>query len=78
MRHVGIRPKYKTYRYTRKLQARNGQSYELLPEGGYRLWTDRMLNSGCNQVLVNVKRYRGLIYCPHCEEWFSEEQFVDE
>jgi hypothetical protein len=48
---------------------------ERLPDGGYKLWNKRLLNSGCNKIVYEDEHDGELIYCPWCEAWFSRNQF---
>lgn len=51
--------------------------FESYPEGGGKFWDDKLLNSGCNNVINEVIESNGLIFCPYCSEWCSESQFED-
>lgn len=43
----------------------------------YRIWNLRMLNSGCGKILQGDELVlSGCIYCPTCDEYFNEEQWV--
>lgn len=76
--HVGIRPKYKLVYQPDKAGKRYRKTYhETLPNGGYKIWTARMLKSGCGHVIDDIIRLEGLIYCPKCDEYFSESQFKE-
>lgn len=73
MKHVGSRPKYPLVvddRYKRIIWR------EYLPEGGYRIWNSKTLNSGCGSQLTDVKREGNLIFCEKCGEWVNENQFI--
>ena len=78
--HVGVRPKYKLTLENCKDEVKRrykGCYYEHLPDGGFKVWTSRMLASGCNKVLDDIVRKYKLIYCPHCDEFFSKDQFKE-
>lgn len=82
MIHEGIKPKNKLlkgeeiddlpFRYKT-----NDHWVEPLDDGGYKIWSKRELLSGCKQEITNVRKRDGLIYCPICDEWFAEKQFVE-
>lgn len=77
--HVGIRPKGELTYYSDKSKKKFRKTYhEALPKGGYKVWTSRMLNSGCNKKTGDIIKLGELIYCPHCKEYFSEDQFKKE
>lgn len=40
-----------------------------------RVWTERMLRSGCESVTTQIQEMRECIYCPWCDEWFNKEQW---
>lgn len=42
---------------------------------GYKVWSTRRLTSGCGGHTDGDKILDGLIYCPHCEEYFREEEY---
>lgn len=76
--HRGIRPTgklitegdpYKGYGKHKSL------TYELLPNGTKRYWNQKTLKSGCSQIFDDIVKLDGLIYCPTCKEYFSENQF---
>jgi hypothetical protein len=75
--HKGIRPiaDIEVLDFKRKLYI------EELPDGTYRVWTKKQLNSGCNLVTRSLA-YRdelmGCFYCKHCNEWFSKDQWEKE
>lgn len=75
LRHVGIRPKYKLIKFNSKLKPIEGFKYEIRPDGSYRLWSGRMLKSGCNKLVDGEKTLKGLVYCKYCNEFFSKDQF---
>jgi len=77
VRHIGIRPKYKLISFNNELKAIEGFKYERFPGGGYRLWSDRMLKSGCGHVIAVDKKIGELIYCKFCAEYFSTNQFEE-
>lgn len=81
MRHIGIRPKAPLKLIDDgKLRV---TYHEYLPEGGYRIWNNKLLKSGCGNVIIDhpgysqVQENDSLLYCPFCEEWASKEQFID-
>lgn len=55
-----------------------GCMFEEMEDGGYRVWTKKMLSSGCNKAVETIKEIDGLTYCPHCGEFFSDEEFCYE
>lgn len=77
IQHVGIRPEYPLIKFTEGRKALGGYKYEIFPDGGHKLWSHRMLTSGCDEVIERWQVYRGLIYCPTCDEWFSVNQFKE-
>ena len=71
--HKGIRPLF-------PIQIINWKKSIYLEEfpddTGYRIWNLRMLNSGCGKSLTGDEIIlSGCIYCPHCDEYFNEEQW---
>lgn len=74
--HVGIRPKNKVVRFNQNHREVLGYKYELFPDGSYKLWSNRQLESGCNNVVDENVRMNDLIYCPYCDEYFSRDQFI--
>lgn len=84
-RHVGVRPLGKL---TRDEEIRRNTYYEET-ESGYRIWNDKLLNSGCGKTVDIPERYReategmlqvsediSLLWCPHCREWANQNQFI--
>ena len=76
--HVGIRPTHPLKRQNAAMMLRKEDAKEMLPGGGYRIWTERMLQSGCNQEVTEIKRLDDLLYCETCGEFFSQNQFKGE
>lgn len=88
MRHVGVRPLGKL---VREDDAKRRQTYyETLDDGGYRIWNDKLLNSGCGKSVDIPEQYReategmlevsdnlSLLWCPHCREWAHSNQFIE-
>lgn len=75
LRHVGIRPKYSLTLIDFKKKIWE----EEYPSGKVRLWNLRQLNSGCGQVFEGYQlEIYDCIYCPHCDEYFSKEQWYDD
>lgn len=80
LKHVGIRPVYELT----LLNWKRCLYVEELPNGKDRIWTKRMLRSGCNEVTndplvltVDVTNEE-LLYCPYCDEYFAKEQWREE
>lgn len=74
LKHVGIRPLYSLS----LLDFKKKLYYE---EETEKVWTLRMLKSGCNRTVPDgyVRRdLKDCIYCPWCDEWFSENQWREE
>lgn len=71
LRHKGIRPKYEVQvlDFKRKLYI------EELPDGSYKVWTKKQLNSGCDYIAKYANELMGCQYCPWCNEWFSMDQW---
>lgn len=72
--HVGIRP---TYELVIQPSDAPFEFYEKHPDGKIRFWNKRMLLSGCNQKIEEIKIRDELIYCECCDEWFAPEQFAE-
>jgi hypothetical protein len=73
MRHIGIKPDGPLERVE---DGRNRRTYiETLPDGGYRIWNDKLLKRGCNKVVYEDERDGVLVYCPWCDEWFSRRHY---
>jgi len=76
--HTGIRPAAPIKELKRMFRAKNVNTYlETLHGGGTRIWTERELQSGCGVKIDVIKKINGVIYCPHCDEYFSEQQFAE-
>ena len=75
IKHVGIRPKNDLL--SLNVNDRKYLRYELHPGGGHTIWTMRMLKSGCNNIITEIKLLKGCVYCPHCREYFSMNQFEE-
>lgn len=75
--HVGIRPVHPLVKFTEGRKAIGGFRYEIFPDGGHKLWSERMLFSGCGGGIEWWTTFRGLIYCPYCKEYFSTNQFEE-
>ncbi len=80
LNHVGIRPEHKVVisNDRKGLKDIRGLSYEILPDDSYRVWTDRMLTSGCNKEVSGDETLGDLIFCPKCDEFFSRDQFKED
>lgn len=77
-KHVGVRPLGELTRDdSNSHKRRNIVYYEDLPDGGYRIWSEKTLKSGCGRTVTEVMRDGELIYCPYCKEWASEIQFKE-
>lgn len=74
MIHVGVRPVGETT----IMEGKRWELSEKLPLGNVRYWDKRQLNSGCGNNVEGETNNRGLIYCPHCEEWFNKREFKNE
>lgn len=76
LRHVGLHPTHpiELLDFKRKLYI------EDFPDGTYKIWNKRQLNSGCGKTvpLTYMREMRGCIYCPWCDEWFSKKQWLEE
>jgi len=73
--HVGIRPTHRLEYYEGR--KRQETYHEIFPNGSYRIWTKKMLKSGCGKKIKTIKQLLGLIYCPYCDEYFSRDQFKE-
>ena len=77
VRHVGQKPKHKLIEIKEESKKRKFKYYEKYPddhklEGRY--WTKRQLLGGCDgESKRKVKN--GMIYCDHCNEWFTVKDF---
>lgn len=73
MIHCGVRPKSVIIKQE---DGRLRKTYhELLNGGGYKIWNEKLLNSGCGKEIDDVERDGELIYCPWCDEWFNKNQW---
>jgi hypothetical protein len=71
-KHKGIRPSFEIA----LINWKKSIYIEEYPNGNYRIWNLRMLNSGCGKILEDDEiLLSGCIYCPHCDEYFNEEQW---
>lgn len=79
LRHKGIRPKHTLITVYENSPYRKNFVKEKLPNGCYRLWSDKTLTSGCGSVFEEETSLGldGLIYCPYCDEYFSTDQFEE-
>ena len=77
LKHVGVRPSGRMIGFSKDLKEIPNNKYELLPLGGYRMWSSRMLRSGCNKVVSGKEMMEGLIYCKYCDEFFNANQFKE-
>lgn len=83
--HVGIRPEFKIMALTREFKSVKDHYCEMLSDGSYKIWTTRMLESGCNKrmsmddgiIQSGDNTINNLIYCKHCDEFFSRNQFKE-
>ena len=78
MRHVGARPARLPLVVDERCKRKRKTYFEVLDDGSYRLWNNRLLNSGCGRVVTEIVEDGNLIYCPTCRAWFNNEQFVIE
>ena len=71
--HVGIRPKFPT----KEVKVDEITYYFEKQTGKY--WTKREMGSGCMGVTEKKTYgiYLDLLYCNHCDEWFSDKQFEE-
>ena len=78
--HEGIRPVNPLLRDFDSVpyKALPGFWVEPLDDGRFRYWSDRELRSGCGGLLVDAKERDGLTYCPYCDEWFTNKQFIED
>lgn len=77
LKHVGIRPIHPLIFFNRRLRIVHRYKYEVFPDGSYKLWSKKMLNSGCNHLVNGDIRVGDLIYCDYCDELFSSNQFEE-
>lgn len=75
MRHKGVRPVGQLTTLESDIKRGHKMYHEALPDGGYRIWNDRLLKSGCGKTLDKIMRDGSLVYCPYCDEWSNEKQF---
>lgn len=75
MRHVGVRPEHLPLERAESKKKRVTY-YENFPDGSYKIWNTRQLNSGCNSTLTDPETDGNLIYCYICKAWFHENQFT--
>lgn len=77
--HQGIQPSYPfdhgKQHPNKKLNAT--YKFEPFPEGGGKWWSEKELASGCHVIFDKIKKQNGLIYCPYCDEWFTDKQFTE-
>lgn len=70
--HKGVRPLH----FLTLLDFKKSLYYEEYPDGTGKIWTTKMLNSGCGFVLKTEPReLRECWYCPRCDEYFSKSQW---
>ena len=71
--HKGIRPIHdiEMLDFKRKIYI------EEFPDGSYRLWTNKQLKSGCGKTVNIISELMGCIYCKHCNEYFSKDQWYE-
>lgn len=76
VKHVGIRPRY----LTTWSEVNKGWVAEKLPNGITNHWSPRMMQSGCNTYNIEevVTELNSLVYCEHCDEYFTYNQFIIE
>lgn len=74
IKHIGRRPQYPV----QVLDFKRKTYIEEFPDGSYKIWNKKMLNSGCDGVVEEIKELYDCIYCPHCNEYFSKDQWEDE
>ena len=75
MKHKGVRP---VNPLIRELDKRKRVTYyEEFDDGSYKIWNNRLLNSGCGGKLTEVLEDGDLLYCPHCREWCNKNQFEE-
>ena len=74
MKHKGVRP-VGTLR--RDLDITRPTFYEDFEDGGYRIWNNKLLKSGCGKSVDEIEE-NGLIWCPQCKEWASVNQYERE
>lgn len=74
MKHKGIRPIYLPLEKDDDGRKRTTY-YEYLPDGGYKIWNNKLLNSGCGKEITVITKCDELVWCPFCNEWASESQF---
>lgn len=78
MRHIGVRPETLPLEKDERTTTRRREVfYEVLPDGGYRIWNHKLLNSGCGRTLIDLVIDGDLIFCPTCKEWANKNQFQE-
>lgn len=76
IKHIGERPLHPLRQEKDKIK--NEWTYiEALPDGTKRIWTERMMISGCNKQIESTEYMYNLIFCPHCDEYFNQKQFTE-
>lgn len=81
MKHIGVRPEYPLEADERSGHKKlNIVYYENFPDGSYKIWNKKLLNSGCGQSTDQpiIKDANNLLWCKHCQEWCNENQFIKE
>lgn len=73
--HVGVRPEYEIREVDRF--GVNRIYREERPDGSYKIWNERQLESGCGFGLTKVVEADNLLFCRYCDEWFSKDQFKE-
>ena len=81
IKHVGVRPTHYplTVDESQSNKRRNIIYYEMIPGGGFKIWNNRTLSSGCGLVIEDATindTNKDLIWCPHCKEWANYNQFI--
>ena len=71
LKHIGIRPLHKLT----VLDFKKKIFYEEYPDDTFKLWNERMLNSGCNTIVADTTELMDCYYCPACDEYFSKNQW---
>jgi len=77
MRHVGVRPTHLPLEVQEGGRKRKTY-YENFPDGSYKIWNARLLNSGCGRTLTEYEEDGNLIYCSYCKTWNDKTQFTEE
>ena len=79
VKHVGVRPGIDNPLVDVKRGSRHYLK-EHLPEGGFKIWSSKSINSGCDAFINANKKLKGhdnLIYCPVCGEWRRDIEFEE-